>query len=629
MARAVEASPDWFRICDLPVRHVTEETAARANAFMTPLLTTAKGKAAGASLIGFQGTVLEELSELSGGYSQMGVGEGKTLITYCAPYVVEAERAVLIVPAKLRQKTWNEFQMYAQHFIGPKNPTRVMTYHDFYDREDVDLFETLRPDFVMLDEVQHARKQDGSFTKRLDRWVVKSNCKVWCGTGTGTRFSIKDHSHMLIWGLNDGAPVPLDYGELDVWSAALDEKRKWTDGVRPKRVGVGVLLELDKACRKRPEFQVTEQGAARVAYRNRLHATPGVIISLEDSCKMPLSIDLIPAPEDGELNEHFKEFREHSAMPDGDVIPDPPVLYTKEKQLGAGFYMKWDPTPPDDWRDARRECAKYVLHRIQQTAHLGYARRPAGHEPRCPCKVCVKLRPLDTPGAVYDAHPDHVLVRSWLDIQKRAPVFVENTKAEWVSSSVVHYAANWAKRTGGIVWTEFVELGEVIAKAARIPYYGEDGCSSAGVSIENDRGGHAIVASIAANAEGRNLQGGPMQANVAGWHDNLMIGVTQSAERLEQLIGRTHRNGQVNPVRASFLMTSGLSLESWLVANKEARFVQQTSGQSQKILRAVVKIHPWPSSAERWLVKSIEKDKAAANKRVATPSKMFGKRGAA
>lgn len=621
MARAVEISEDFVRIRDLPVRHVTEESAACANAFMTPLLTTPQGRREGASLIGHQGTVLEELSELDGGYSQMGVGEGKTLITYCGPEVTESENSILIVPAKLREKTWIEFQRYAQHWRCRK-PAKVMSYHDFYEREDVDLFEEIRPDFVMLDEVQHARNQDGSFTKRLDRWVVKSNCKVWCGTGTGTRFSIKDFSHMLIWGLNDHAPIPLDSEELEQWSAALDEKRKWAMGVRPKRVAVGVLLELDKHCRKVIDFRVTEQGQARVALRNRLHATAGVIITLEDNCKMPLSIDLVPAPEDPELNKHFTVFREESAMPNGDVIPDPPVRHTKEKQLGSGFHMVWDPPPPDAWRDARRECNKFVVKAIARTAHLGYVARPKGHTARCTCLTCKRLRPLDTPGAVFEAYPDHPLVQAWLAI---ALIYVEKTKVEWLSSSVIHYAVNWAKRTGGIVWTEFVEIGEVIAKAARIPYYGEDGRSSAGTSIENDTGGHAIVASIAANSEGRNLQGGAGQANIRGWNENLMIGVTQSAERLQQLIGRTHRRLQIRPVRATFLMTSGLSLQSWQVAQREAGFVQESQGMAQKILRAQVKIHPWPSSHERWRVKPPEGDAKSA--RIVLPAAMFGGKG--
>ncbi len=622
MARAVQYSDDFARIVSLPIREVTEESMARANAFMTPLLTTQKGKREGVQLIGYQGTVLEELSDLDGGYSQMGVGEGKTLITYCGPEVVEAENSILVVPAKLREKTWIEFQRYAEYFRCTK-PARVMTYHDFYEREDVDLFEEIRPDFVMLDEVQHARNQEGSFVKRLDRWVVKSNCKVWCGTGTGTRFSIKDFSHMLIWGLNDMAPMPLDPDELEVWSAALDEKRKWVMGVRPKRVSVGVLLELDSRCRKRPDFTVTEQGAARIALRNRLHATPGVIISLADSCKMPLSINLVAAPEDEVLNAHFEEFRNFSAMPNGDVIADAPVLYTKEKQLGAGFHMVWDPPPPDDWRDARRECMKYVINRIKHTAHLGYKERPRGHVPKCDCGVCVKLRPLDTPGAVFLAHGDEPRVKAWLDI---ASTYKEQTKAEWLSASVVHYAANWAKRTGGIVWAEFTELGEAIAKAARIPYYGEDGRSVHGTSIENDTGGHAIVASIGANGEGRNLQGGPLQANKGGWHDNLMIGVTQSAERLEQWLGRTHRRGQVHPVTATLLMTSGLSLQSWLTANREAKFVQETQGQAQKILRAAVSIGEFPSTANRWRL--VQKDRAEAKnarKMSAKPSAGFGK----
>jgi hypothetical protein len=80
-----------------------------------------------------------------------------------------------------------------------------------------------------------------------------------------------------------------------------------------------------------------------------------------------------------------------------------------------------------------------------------------------------------------------------------------------------------------------------------------------------------------------------------------VIGMPQSAEKLEQLFGRFHRSGQTKPVTWDILMTSGGTRYAFDVATREANGVLSVQAQKQKILRA--RINDWqpPSSALRWI----------------------------
>jgi hypothetical protein len=54
----------------------------------------------------------------------------------------------------------------------------------------------------------------------------------------------------------------------------------------------------------------------------------------------------------------------------------------------------------------------------------------------------------------------------------------------------------------------------------------------------------------------------------------------------------------------TLLVTSGLTVEAWRTALKEANFVRSTQGQEQKILRAAVTEGAAPSKALRWRVRT-------------------------
>jgi hypothetical protein len=252
---------------------------------LTPLLTTAAGKAAGVSLRPPQAFVLRELFERhehgQGVFAALTVGGGKTLISFLASYVVEAKRPVLVVPEALREKTYREFHNYARHWITPKPPPRLLGYRELTRVENLDLLEKLEPDFLIFDEAHKLKNQDGSATKRFARYIDATGIPVLAMTGTTGRLSICDFSHLLTWALKESAPVPLAYDELELWANALDE-RPPTFGRRLRPGALTRLADLDDTA------GMSELGIARAAFQRRLATTPGCVYpDDDDDCDQP------------------------------------------------------------------------------------------------------------------------------------------------------------------------------------------------------------------------------------------------------------------------------------------------------------------------------------------------------
>ncbi|GAH12320.1 unnamed protein product, partial [marine sediment metagenome] len=109
-----------------------------------------------------------------------------------------------------------------------------------------------------------------------------------------------------------------------------------------------------------------------------------------------------------------------------------------------------------------------------------------------------------------------------------------------------------------------------------LPYFGESGLDANGNSI-SDHTGPAAVSSIAC-IRGFNLQ---------KWFSNLILNVYPVGTYLEQLLGRTHRYGQTAPaVYAQMLFTAKEQVEGFEQACRDAKYIEQTTGQKQKLVYA-------------------------------------------
>lgn len=536
--RHVRRTVEFARVASLPRRTISRVEAAEwARAF-----TREFARRGGVSLRPWQGLALAEAAACRGAWCVLPVGAGKTLLSYLLPRALGAKRAILIAPASLRAKTHSDFTGYFGSWDNGGHALHFVSLESLAREDAATFLETRRPDLIVIDECDMLANAKASAVRRLDRYIAANDdVMVVAMTGTPARNSLMTYWHLLCWCLRDRAPVPLNQDEAQLWADALDNRRI-TVGSRPKPGPLGTSL-----------------AAARSWFRDRLNQTPGCLVVDEDSCDAPLDIRVILAPEDPILDEAFREFLTTGTPPGGIPVTDSLSRWRTEGQMGDGFFQYWDPTPPEEWVNARRLFAGFVRAMIEHSA---------GWE-----------RPLDTEAQVANRYKNHPAVTAWREIKD---TFTPNTKVEWLTDSAVQFAADWIrecdrKGTPGIVWCGSTEFRQRLAKATGLPSYGRNGLNERGESLHAAPRGTSIIVSWHANKRGFNLQ---------PWGRQLLTMPPPSAKYVEQIIGRSHRAGRKETVVVEVLASSGAALDSFEAMLAEARHVNNTVGIAKKVLRA-------------------------------------------
>lgn len=509
-----------------------------------------------------QALALYEARAAQGLFASLGVGEGKTLITWLLALVLGAVRPVLVVPAGLVRDTHDKFAALAKYWCAPKRSPLVISYEKLGAPSSAPLLcncgkcmgeeEPLvaggyRPDLLMADESDKLRNPNAACTRRVARYMSRHSSTIYAGfTGTAWRKSLRNSAPQLIWALKWGAPVPISWVELEEWCESLDLR----DG-EPRRAP-GALVLLDSA----GPHVVDDDERAATAFRRRLLATPGVLQSEGQSCDQPLTIRLIKAPDDPILDAAFTQFRETEATLDGWPIEDPLTYRKHATELGCGFYYVWDPRPPREWLDARRAAAAFVREKIKESARRG--------------------KPLDSSAPVYREFPHAPELVRWKEIE---PTFVPNTVPRPITATVFGYVNAWLKANGpALVWVQHTYVGDVLAGMCGVPYFGPGGLDARGRYIMDHSPQESAIVSLRANARGRNLQ---------LWNSNLVVGPPQAATDWEQAIcGRTHRQGQEHPVHIEVLISCAENLYSVQKAHAEAGWVRSRGGSVGRLLVA-------------------------------------------
>jgi hypothetical protein len=591
----------------------------------------------------FQAVALAELHYYRGLFAPARVGSGKTDVTFNAPVVLNAQRPLLVIPAKLRDKTFFEFEKLYQHWRGPQS-LRVISYEELsrdygakktiveqdpktgawkeYTVEDPrnGILATADPDLIMADEVHRFRNPKAACTIKMRRFLEVRPHIIFIGlSGTITKRSVKDYAHILEWCLKQGVPLPRDYNARLQWARALDVKVNELD-----RVGVGALLEFAiKEDWLNPDGTVAdERTAARRGYRRRLIETPGVVSYSKGYDESSLYIEAFEPFGDRESNHHtkpeiywgynaateqaFRDLRNEWKLPSGEmVLPDkvsadttPKPKESKDRmsgmarwsharQFALGFYYVIDPPPPPPWKFARMEWHGAVREAIR----AGFGRG------------------IDSPAQVAQAclaNPP-IAGEFWEDIRRRYQEWLavkesfdpdKSKKSVWIDEGPLQAIAQWMHKHCGIVWCEHIEFAQRLSKETGAPYYGAQGRSATGEQIEKATPKaykHGIIASIKSNTEGRNLQ--------EHWYENFIASCPTGGDEIEQLIGRTHREGQPeDEVNVTILLGCREQLEAWLQAREDAHYQTDTTRETHepsKILIADQVMPGWDEIARR------------------------------
>lgn len=532
--RRWESAPDLAQLCDLLTRYMRPEG-------FTPTGDTERDM----PLRPVQAAILRDAAELKGAVGPIRVGGGKTLVSALAPELMGAERPILLVRSRLVKKTLKALDHIRKIYrVHPE--LRVISYEDLSRAKNENLLWELRPDLIISDEAH--RIKYGARRKRVEAYFNDFPQTMYLPmSGTLTKRSLKDMHHHFLWAMKPHlCPLPIHWPTLTDWSDAVDSLKK---NELERRVAPGALLDWCE------EGETPRQGLHR-----RLVETPGIVASLlEDDCNASITITKWPARLPAELSGAIAKLRSDWETPNGDICAEAVDVWRHARELSSGFYYRWDPPAPREWMDARRAWNSFVRH---------ITKRGRWNGQRADSRLLV-----ENIASRLTSQPDEY--REWVRVRDS---FKPNTVAEWVSYDVVEAAVEWLlrkKEPPGICWVEHVEAQKEIAKRAGVELYG-----AGRDDIEEATG--PIVASIAAQAEGNNLQ--------HSYHRNLIFAPPSSGDTWEQLIGRTHRFGQkADDVSFEVALPCDDLRDSFAQALADSRYLNDVQG-PQKLCVADITI---------------------------------------
>lgn len=228
-----------------------------------------------------------------------------------------------------------------------------------------------------------------------------------------------------------------------------------------------------------------------------------------------------------------------------------------EKRTFAEFYSICRRLfrPPEPWLEARRVWCAFVR------------------------KILANSRKLDSELQVARAFSETEEYRNWMSVKED---YDPDHVPVWIDDSVLGFVSGWAQDRKGIVWTEHQCVGDRLARDFGLPYFGKKGVDKKGLPIEQHPAGEPLVASVQSNSTGRNLQ---------AWSTNLVVSPPPNGQGWEQLLGRTHREGQMaDEVYVDVLMSCVEHVGAFDQALKDSQYVFESTGAPQKLLLAGISV---------------------------------------
>lgn len=309
-----------------------------------------------------QSWALDEIRSQRGLLGPIGVGEGKTLIAFLAPLALGAKRPLLLVPASVYPQVMRMYSRYTLDWTLP--PITTMTYQGLSGPQSAEKLLDLDPDCIICDEAHALKDVKAARTMRILRFLLERPVPFIALSGTMTRRSLLDFAHLSRFALGDFSPLPRERYALDAWARCLDAEGEagladWRY-VRPLLDGRWTgKASLDRV-------------AARVAFGERLRATPGVVATSEKFTGSSLyfrRIEDVPYP-----TGTYEDVEELDERPDGQPFEADVDRWRCLYQLSLGYYYVWDwgeRAPDEEWIMARRRWMREVRAEVDRAADWG------------------------------------------------------------------------------------------------------------------------------------------------------------------------------------------------------------------------------------------------------------------
>jgi hypothetical protein len=559
MPRAVQRSRELARILSLPTR----EWETQAAALVEPLSAMLRIPGGQQTLFPAQAAALAEFHDHGGAFFQGRVSVGKTLVSVLAPRVTEftgfpAQRPMLVIPANLREKTLRDIRRASKHWCV--RPIRINSYSELGVVSGLEIFRTYQPDLLILDEAHSAMNiHDARCAKQINRYVEwcrtnKVPLRVIAMSGTFMNTSIKDFAHILRWCVPQLMPLPIDKAELQDWADAVDDRIK-----EDMRLDPGALMVFADA----KEAQTLDTlSAVRRGLRRRIFSTPGFLTTEGVGYEGPLTVTCHEVPPPPDVDDMIRTLRKDFMTPDGWTFADRATMWHHVRELTLGFYYVWDPRPPKPWIDARK-----AWHSVAR-AIIANNKREIDSE----YQLELEIRHAIKRGQQHQAQREYT---AWADIRH---TFRPNSKAVWVSDHAIKWCAEWARNNKGVIWVQHTAFARRLSEVTGIRYYVKNGYCGRHY-IEDASPDECVIASVAANKEGRNLQ--------TIWSRALTVSAGTLGKLWEQKLGRIHRDGQKAPEVRWDVYIGCLEMHRGLaMAHQNAFSMQELLGTPQKLCYA-------------------------------------------
>lgn len=605
-----------MRICDLPVMPTELSKAEVERISRENMLASAFTK--GARLLEPQARAIGAYDLVAGGFFPIGVGWGKTGISLMIAergWRKGLENIVLQVPPSVTSQLvthdiawWRARVPLSVPFHDLSGRTKaqrlkmarsgrkgcyIIPYSMLSTEDSVEVIRTINPKLVICDEGHNLKNFSAARTRRIMKFIEETEPEFVVASGTITDKGVEDYHHLITAALGDNSPLPLSNMMAMQWGVVLNS------GAQPSENQAGTLMPLIEWAREhfpKEDLPPIVSGFRR-AYRLRLTSAPGVVSTGDQEIGVSLTISnrVIDQPERwvgyDELMGLIGLIEDEYVTPNGDEIQHAIHTHKWLSELSCGFYneLKW-PTP--EVLAARRKITveeaydqlmrAQAHHRAQQVYNkdlrefLLYGR--AIEKADTPRGVGLAIKHGRTEGMptkmVSLWHKAHAL--AFDNMPKR------DSSAVRVCSFKIDDALNWAsqlpKGVGGIIWHYHQEVGEWLmgfgTKLGLPMLYCPAGDND---TIRNESNkGKIIVASIMAHGEGKNLQ---------FMQEQYVLQWPRSAKVAQQLLGRTHRTGQL----ADELIVNRCDMLPFDILNfaaclNDAVYRQQTLGVREKMV---------------------------------------------
>ena len=512
---------------------------------------------------------LAPISYFRRGFFSCGVGHGKTLISLLSPLVARAHRAILLVPSSLiPQLVEIEIPKYEKEFdlhfdwcsiAGKSQHQRralmnthritIVPYSLLSSEDTYTLLEESKVDMIIADECQYLKNKDAARTKRLLKYLDRNHPSFVCMSGTVIKTDLRDYWHLISRCLGKLSPLPFD------WHSIVDMQ----DTISPD-------YEYEKKIspffsRMFPEIangQFVSVEGARKKVKDLFDWSPGTVRTENQSVDCSMEINVIDIPVCDEVEELLNKVEKTWETPYGDPIEEAIQQAAILSQISSGFYYRlyWPENTSKEilkefekQNDLKRSIRKFIKY------HRGTIDTPG--------LVMKNLEKRDR--LVSQLQLEYDRINDW-DLPDRLRETVD------ISQYRTDLAKNWAKKNKkGIIWYKWDASGPHLKKAIPSATFCPADCP-----IENIQQDGILICSFA-HKEGKNMQ---------HHNKNLLFNFPLNAADFEQLMGRTHRQGQMEDcVYYDILVSSEYEKNQLKKVIKQAKFLKDVD-KEQKLLLA-------------------------------------------